>query len=311
MSLNDAEKKSLDAAYASGDKNKINQLTFGMAMGGQMDSAGRPMRDMGALLSDYRKEYDAKQAAQPAAPPPPAAGTVSTGQPQNLGGTTGVSAQIQYDKEGRPIRNDYLSIQDGEGNLQKGLSMGDKIGPDVQANTQGLDAIRARALSTGPSAWANLANAKQGVEQATAMDMANKTSAQGVNSAFNNLRAKGGLSAGQRERLAMQGSRGAATSQQTVQRQGLLDRAGIGMQDQQSKDQMLMQLPGMDLNQANFQQGQRSFTAQANQYDIGNKLKDIGGFNAYNSDAYGKAMQEWSASKIADVQARAGGGGKK
>lgn len=227
-------------------------------------------------------------------------------------GTRSIQTQVKYDDQGRPIRNDYMSITDKTGALGKQFSLADKIGPDVKLNTQGMDEIRNRAMSTGPSAWANLAAEKQGLEQANAMDQANRGQAGAQTAAFNSLRSRGGMSAGQRERLAMQGAKGAASAQQGVLNQGVLNRQNIMLQDQQSKDQMLMQLPGMDMNAANFAQGQRAFGANAQQFDIGNKLKDVGGLNAYNADGYGKAMQEWGAAKTAEAQrAASSGGGKK
>ncbi|MBX3017977.1 MAG: hypothetical protein KF767_08815 [Bdellovibrionaceae bacterium] len=258
----------------------------------------------------FAKEYGESFKQQEEKKAADAAAVKAQAQPA-MGGTNAISADVKYDDQGRPIRNDYLSIMDKNGNLNSNFSIADKIGPDIQVNQDGYNAIKERALSTGPSAWANLALEKQGLEQQNAMDSANRSGAQAQTTAYNQMRSRGGLSAGQRERLAMQGARNTAANQQGVLNQGLLNRSNILMEDQKSKDNMLMQLPGMDMANANFQQNQRSFNAQAQQYDIGNKLKDVGGYNAYNADAYGKAMQEWSAGKTADAQARASSGGKK
>jgi hypothetical protein len=131
------------------------------------------------------------------------------------------------------------------------------------------------------------------------------------NKAYNQLAQRGGLSAGQRERLAMQGQRQNLQSTQQIKNQGLQNRFQIGMQDEQTKNQFLSQLPGLDLQKANFDQSQRAYQNQASQYDIGNALKDVGGLNAYNAGAYSDAMKEWGATKSAEAQANASSGGKK
>lgn len=227
-------------------------------------------------------------------------------------GTRNINVETKYDAQGRPMRNAYNSILNSDGSINNAFSLSKQMGPSIQLNTQGIDEIRNRALSSGPSAWANLANQKQQADQMNQMQMAQRGAAQGQNQAYNSLRSRGGLSAGQRERLALQGSRNLTNQSQGILNQGAQARLGISLQDQQSKDQMLSQLPGLDLQNANFQQGQRAYGDQAKQFDLANSLRDVGGLNAYNSDAYGKAMQEWAAGKTADAQARAASsGGKK
>jgi hypothetical protein len=78
------------------------------------------------------------------------------------------------------------------------------------------------------------------------------------------------------------------------------------------KNQMLGQSATADMNLANFNQNQRAFNTQAQQFDITNAMRDVGGLNAYNAGAFSEAMKEWGAAKTADAQARASsGGGKK
>lgn len=224
-----------------------------------------------------------------------------------------IDAGIQYDDKGRPIRNAYTSINDANGNLLSQFSMASKIGDDVNLNTQALNEMRSRALSQGPSAWANLALQQQGMQEQQALSQNNRMNQSNLNQGMRSLAGRGGMSQGQRERMAMQGMRQANLGGQGVLNQGMQNRMNINLQDQQSKDQMLQQLPGQEMNAANFAQSQRAYRNQAQAQDLSNSLRDIGGFNAYNADAYAKAMQEWGAAKTADAQAQAsrGGGGKK
>lgn len=245
---------------------------------------------------------------------PVATNTMKNGGTDSLApnGTRNINSETRYDAEGRPIRNAYNSILNSDGSINNAFSLSRQIGPNINLNTQGADEIRKRAFEQGPSTWARLAEEKQQAEQMNQLQNAQKTSAQGMNAGYNQLRSRGGLSAGQRERLATQGARGLANQSQGILNQGAQARMGINLQDQQMKDQFLGQVPGLDLQNANFQQSQRAYGDAAKQFDLGNSLRDVGGLNAYNADAYGKAMQEWAAGKSADAQVRASNsGGKK
>lgn len=244
---------------------------------------------------------------------------MSTGMPSNvplqgdLGiGTRGLQAQVGYDAAGRPIRNNYQSVLDEQGKIRSNFALAGRIGPDVQVNTAAADAMRARATAQGPSTWARLAEENQRLEQSQALGEQNRMNMANQNRAFNSLAQRGGLSAGQRERLAAQGMNQGLRGQQQIMGQGMQQRLGIGMQDEQMKNQMLGQSAAADLNLANFNQAQRAFNTQAQQFDINNALNDVRGLNAYNSGAFTEAMREWGSAKTADAQARASrGGGKK
>ena len=222
-----------------------------------------------------------------------------------------VSAQLKYDAAGRPIRNNYISMTDSQGNIASNLSLAGRIGPNVQANTQAADVLRGKATSQGPSAWAQMAEQNQRLQESQALGQQNRMNMANQNRAYNSLAQRGGLSAGQRERLASQGMIQGLRGQQQIMGQGMQNRLNIGMQDEQMKNQLLGQSASADLNLANFNQGQRAFNTQAQQFDITNAMRDIGGYNAYNAGAFSEAMKEWGAAKTADAQARASGGGKK
>lgn len=241
-----------------------------------------------------------------------AGGGQMSAQVEPRAGLREVQTQLKYDAAGRPIRNNYTSITDAQGNLASNLSLAGRIGPNVQANTAAIDALRSRATAQGPSAWAQMAEQNQRLQESQALGNQNRMNMANQNRAFNSLAQRGGLSAGQRERLAAQGMNQGLRGQQQIMGQGMQQRLGINMQDEQMKNQLLGQSASADMNLANFNQGQRAFNANAQQFDIGNSLRDIGGLNAYNAGAFSEAMKEWGATKTADAQARAAsGGGKK
>jgi len=252
----------------------------------------------------------------------PQAGDVSTmptggvkGSAQTPGGSQSItsrSAAIKYDDQGRPIRNDYLSIADSSGNLLNQFNLSNRLGADVALNQDGYNQIKANATAVGPTDWAKMQLADQSLKQANLINQSNKSNVSAQQQAMSQLASKGGISQGQRERLAMQGARQQTASNQGILNQGMQQQLQVGLQDQQRKDQFLNQLPAMDMANANFNQQQRQYRDAAQQFDLGNQLKDVAGFNAYRADAYGEAAKMWGADKSANAQAAAsGGGGKK
>lgn len=219
-------------------------------------------------------------------------------------GTRGVNAQLSYDAQGRPVRNNFQTILDDKGSVQPNFSLAGKTGPDVALNTQSADLMRSKATAQGPSTWANLAEQSQRMEQSNALNQNNVSAQAGMNRGFNQLAARGGLSAGQRERLAMSGQRQQFGGQQNILNQGMQSRLNIGQQDEVMKNQLLGQSQQADLQSANFMQNQRIFNNDNRKFDIGNALSDVRGLNAYNSGSYSDAMREWGAAKTADAQAR-------
>lgn len=221
--------------------------------------------------------------------------------PAYINGPRSIDAQVQYDAQGRPVRNAYIGMTDQQGNLLSQYSMAGKIGPDVQLNNQALNAMRTRALSTGPSAWAQMATQNQQLEQQNAMNAANRNALAQQNRQYGMMAARGGLSPAARERMAMQSVRGAFGATQNIANQGMQQRFNIGMEDEKQKLGLLQQLPGMDMNAATFDQSQRAYRNTAMNADIANAMKDVQGFNAYNADAYTEAMKAWAADKTANA----------
>jgi hypothetical protein len=241
-------------------------------------------------------------------------GSVQTQVQPDMGiGTRGIGAQISYDEQGRPIRNNYQSVLNDKGGIQNAFSLANRLGDDVSLNTQAADSMRSRATAVGPSVWAQLAEQNQRLQESQALNNNMVNAQANTNRGFNQLASRGGLSAGQRERLAMQGQRQALSGQQGILNQGMQSRLNLGMQDEQMKNQLLGQSAQADLANANFRQGQRAFNVDAQRFDLNNALNDVRGLNAYNAGAFGEAMREWGTGKTADAQAQAArsSGGKK
>ncbi len=219
-------------------------------------------------------------------------------------------------------RPDHLSGYDeATGNLkdqyqQKGpgsnISELDQRLGNINLNTQGLDALRARATGTGPSAWAQMAEQKQRMEEGQQRDQSAQQGAQAQAGARSQLAMRGGLSGGARQRLAMQGARDQTMAGQQIGAAGQTARANIGLQDEQTKNQMLSQLPGQELaalqpemQKANawqqMAQGEQGQAIQREQFNTNAALQQQENQNQANMGVY----QEQMKAQAAERQARA------
>lgn len=245
--------------------------------------------------------------------------------------TTGVDRPdfiSNLDKDTGAMKSQY-QVQAGKIDpLKSNLSELDQRMSGIQLNKQGLEAIRGRALQQGPSAWAQMAEGKQRQEELQGRSQGAAQGAQAQANARSQLSMRGGLSGGARQRLAMQGARDQASQGQQIGAQGQRARADIGLQDEQTKNQMLTQLPGMELQalqpemqKANAWQqmaGQESgqdlarqqFNQNANmstqQFNVGNALKEQQGQNAANMQLYQEQMKDLSGERQARATEKSG-----
>ncbi len=197
--------------------------------------------------------------------------------------------------DGRAIDPGY---QKASGLLNENLQS--KFNPDMQ----GMEAYRARALGTGPSAWAQQALGKQGLEEQGLKNSAQAQGASAQSQARSSLASKYGLSPAAQQRLALQGQRDQMGSLQNVGFQGAKTRADIGVQDEATKNQFLQNLPGQELNLANANTANQ-------QFNIGQAVNQNNAQNLFNINKYNENMKAWAAGKTADAQGNSGGGGKK
>lgn len=143
----------------------------------------------------------------------------------------------------------------------------------------------------GESPWAKMQTERQALEQAQAADIAGRQQAQALAQAQSGLARMGGLSAGARERMALEGQRGLARAQQDVARQGMLSRLGITESDIARQQQALSGVGTTEL------QGQ----AQNLQALLG----DVGSRRQFEAERYGQQMAAYGAEQTARGQEKA------
>ena len=174
---------------------------------------------------------------------------------------------------GKPLTPAFQGILNSDGTLQSQYQLG-----NGGYDSSGLDAMKAEALRTGPSQWAQMQQASQANQLA-------KNQAGQLAGGLSSMASQGGLGSGSRERLI-----------QNSMKQGLMNRqdlnSSIANQDEQKRMQMLSQLPQAQLAAAQFNQN----TQKAN---IGTALNDITQKRAFDTNNYNQQMQAWGAAKTA------------
>lgn len=185
--------------------------------------------------------------------------------------------------DGQPIRPRFISALDPSTGLLR---------PEYQAgsgglNSQGMDALRAEALRTGPSQWRTLEEGRQRDQ------LAQQTGGQ-VAQAQNRLAMQGGLRGGAAERIATQGMRGQQMGGQNIARD-------LSITDEQRRMGALQALPGQELQQAGFNQA-------TEKYNIDKALGEILQKRAADQNAYGEQIKAWGAAKTAAATPSSGGG---
>lgn len=318
-------------------------INFGGGAGGATNLGGG-LGDLGSLFTDWAGKYGA---------------AIDSRNPYVKKDKQDTSqATADYIKSIMPKYNSPLNTN---GTLQKPyqVNAGPAIKPQTLAastytagqidpkalavNTQALDALRAKGLTTGDSEWAKLAKQEQDQATLAQKDTAGAQALSGASTAQSGLAMGGGLGGGASERIATAASRDMNAARQAAQRANETGKLGISAQDEANKNSILGQVSGQDLANANYGAGLSEFnvnagntasqfnagqTQSANQFNVGsaldaakfnsgqnfaanqsnatNALGALGGENAFNTGAFQTQITGYGASKTADAIANAG-----
>lgn len=174
------------------------------------------------------------------------AGQLSVGTLQSGGTLTPQQIAAQKLQSGGTLKAQQLgNYKDVGFNSMLGDAEGRFAG--IQADKRGLEAFRNRALDQGPSAWNKMQKERMALQEQDALDAAAQSSAGAQANAMSQLAMRGGISGGAGLRAAKMAAQEQAKALQGVRRQGMQDRLGIDVQDEQMRMQALSQLPGMEL----------------------------------------------------------------
>jgi hypothetical protein len=207
--------------------------------------------------------------------------------------------------DGSPIRPDYNSLLDPKtGLLQSQYQM--TSGELDPSKMEGYQAYKKNALRTGPSDWATLMLKQQEQKRVGNMEKAAAQSSSSTANARAGLSMRGGMSAGSRERIALQGSRDLLAARQGVGRDTNIANIGIQTQDEQDKQGFLKGLPGMEADIEKYNIGNRNKT---NEFNIMRALEEKRAKDAQDLTVYQEQLKKWGSERQAVATERSGGGG--
>lgn len=193
---------------------------------------------------------------------------------------------------GRPDRPEWESLLGADGLMKEQYQIQNNL------NTGFLDQMRQDNLRQPgeQSQWRQLM--EQRVQNQAGQAAANVQS-QAQNQMSNLAMLGGGLRAGSAERLANQAANRASTAQQGV----LGQRLNLDIQDEQMRQQGLLNLGNAEMQTAQFGAG-------IQQQNIGNALNETLQKRAEAVNAYNEQMRAWAAEKTAAATPSSGGGKK-
>lgn len=238
-------------------------------------------------------------------------------------------ARLKAEMDARPKIADMVTpLQNGQlGDAYRiktpsALQAGQLDVNSLQADPAALNAIKARAMSTGDSPWALMQKEKLGLEELTARDRLPGQAMQASSAANANLAMRGGLQSGARERIARQGMRDMSLANQAVGRDMATNRLNLSIADDAQKMNALMQIPGMDMARAQQTIDMNKFNIgttmdadkfnkgmefDANKVNVANTLGALNATNQYNQYKYGQEMAGYAAGKTGQAINNSGG----
>ena len=207
-------------------------------------------------------------------------------------------------------RPDWEGIRDQKGNLKQQFQLAKDA--DITIDQRAQDAVRQRALSTGDSPWANLQLQKN---QMASQDQKQNLSQQNASSAAqarSNLAMRGGISGGARERLGKQAMMNQMLAQQQVGRDQQQNDLNVRIQDDSQRTDALKTTMQADQANANMATQNRDYRGNVDLQNRNAAMMDVEGKGRFDLAVYKDKMAAYGASKTADAQkAASGGGGKK
>jgi hypothetical protein len=184
------------------------------------------------------------------------------------------------------------------------MASGDKIKNRysmIGADAPGFKRFSAEAMRSGPSAWARAARGESLGEEATARERGGQELAGRTAGARSQLAMRGGLTSGAAERLATTGRDNFMRMSQDTARAGAQNRMSINTQDEQNRQGMLSQLPGMELGRDNMAMSRADAITKGEQMDIDRQLAETDKKNRFAMDAYNSEGQVYGAVNTAQA----------
>ncbi len=201
-----------------------------------------------------------------------------------------------------------------EGNVRSELA-------GVNQDMGAYNAIKDRALGTGPSPWLSLQQQGLGLKLDQMRDDGSVAAGTANAQAMSQLARTGGLSGGARERVARFGAQNANAENQRIARFGADQGNQLQIQDEQMKQSALQNLSGLD--QHNYQNDLAKTNtilntmnqdnvgrAEMEKYNLATSKDELTAKRLFDTNQYNEKMRAWAANKTADSQSNNDSGGK-
>lgn len=176
----------------------------------------------------------------------------------------------------------------------------------INADKSALEANRAEALRSGPSAWRNMLSQSLQSQQKQGLNNAAQAAAGQTAQAEANLASHGGLSSGARERLAAQGGNNYLNMAQDVNNQAGQGMLNADIQDEQNRMSQLRAQPGMEIAATAPELAKANMNIGAQQYDLNNNINSFDKLNYANLQKYNSQMGAWAAGQQAQATQNSG-----
>lgn len=215
---------------------------------------------------------------------------------------TDADGEFRYPDQ--PMRPKYKASYD-----PLSMSLYDKTKGDLDAirpDMGGLEAFRAQAMRSGPSAWAGLQRGRIGLEAAGAKDRGLRESGARAADASSRLAMRGGVTSGARERIAKQGLRDALDMSRSIEHDKGVNLLQTDINDEQNRIQQLGMLGSVQNQYLQPQFEKAKLTGQAHQFDIGQTVGEGQRANDFAMDKYKTSMGAWAANKQAKATEESG-----
>lgn len=189
----------------------------------------------------------------------------------------------------------------------------------IQLNTDALQKIREKALAPGDSAWLTLQKSNLQNNLADMRDSAVDQMGSGRANALSGLASSGGLGGGAAERVTRQTNSDFNKNRQEIARYGSTQENTLASTDEQQKNQLLSQLPGMeaqaiqpDIMKAQATLGQmtneQQLGNQDNNYNINTALGELAQKRNFDLSKYQQQLTAYGADRTAFAEQNAKGG---
>ncbi len=185
----------------------------------------------------------------------------------------------------------FNSVADSNGNLTGSYEARD------QYNTDALNKLRGEYMRDAGtnSSWANLMLQQNQQDKLAGLDSINAQASSGVTDMMSQLASQGGADSGSRERALSTFGRNSMLERQRANRDFSKRGADVLTKDEENR------MAGLNtLNSLEAQRGQ--YLSSLDQFNVGNRLKEVQNKRQFEMDRYNKDMETWAADKQANAQ---------